>query len=110
MGYCSDGSAPDSLGQCADGTYAGETGSVNLSGTPVGGGTSLNELGTFFGQIGTAVTSVFHAVNTPQPVVMPKSTLPMSSFSQTLGGSSGSLLLVALIVFGGIFALRAVRK
>jgi len=59
-------------------------------------GTTLEHLGTFFGTLGTSVSSVIRAVNTTQPVTV-HPTIPNSSAS-ILGGSSSSSIITALLI------------
>jgi len=98
LGVFSDPSAPSST-------------TIPLGGGSSGDGTSLNELGSFFGGLGTLAGSLINATHTPQPVYVPRSTLPYSSATQGILGTSTSSILT-LLIFGVLifFGFRAFKK
>ena len=87
---------------------------ASLSPDTSGSGSTLDSLGSFFGQLGGAVSSVYKAVNAPS-VQMPTTQLPMTSTLQTTATSFfssgiGSILLLVAIGFAVALGIRAVRK
>ena len=100
----------------SDAVYAGvSSGSIDPSTgaayTDSGGGTSLNELGTFFRDLGTGVSSVINATHTPQPVTLPRYNTPFSSATQGVLGASTTNILT-LVIFGVLlfFGIKAIKK
>ena len=71
-----------------------------------------SQVGGFISDLSNVGLNIYKAVNVPQ-VSAPKSTLPQGSVNTSgslFGGSFGSVLVILAIVFGGIFALKAIRK
>ena len=71
-----------------------------------------SQVGGFISDLSNVGINVYKAINVPQ-VSAPKSTLPQGSVNTSgslFGGSFGSVLLILAVVFGGIFALKAIRK
>ena len=110
--YDIEGNPIDSSGATYDPSVSAYiTGSSAASVNDSGGGTSLNELGTFFAQLGTGVASVIHATNTPNPVTLPRSNLPFASATQgVFGGQTSSILTLLLLGVAVFFGFKALKR
>jgi hypothetical protein len=116
---CADGNAPDSLGQCADGSYAAGP-LIPTSGS----GDALSSFGSFnfgglsdlFGSISKAIALDYSAITKPTSniqalpgggyVVNGQIVQGQAPLGGLFGNTSSSPLIIIAIVIGAIFLLK----
>lgn len=106
------GSSGLSPSQIADVTnFAIDNGTAPTPSSPGSGGGFLNELGAFSGILTSGVTNIIRASN-PQPVMIPRTiNLPSSSLQRLTGASSGSSILLWIVLgIAIVIGLKFLRK